>query len=171
MFLPMNIIEADIVPNTRSELWRASGFSCSIPLTGIRGNMYKNSMTLFLSEVLMRSLKEGASGDEIFQWCKGMVLLLDSLERDFSNFHLRFLADYAAILGFAPSAEALMPFAGERYPELKLLVESTFASSMLVPLSGEKRNEMAEILLKFISHHSDSAINVQSLKVLRELFK
>ena len=171
MFLPMNIVEADIKSNDKSDFWRASNFNCTTPLSGIRGNLYKNSMTLFLSEVLYRTLKDGVNEDGLFDWCKGMILLLDSLEKDFSNFHIRFLAEFASVLGFAPSAEGLMPFAGERYQDLSKMVETSFAESMLIPLSGEKRNEMAEILIRFISHHSDSVINVQSLKVLRELFK
>lgn len=171
LFLPMNIVEATIVSNPKSDLWRASHFSCSTPLAGIRSSMSKNTMTLFLSEVLFRSLKDGCDEDGLFDWCKGSILLLDSMQSDYSNFHIRFLAEYASILGFAPTIEDLMPFAGERFYDLKALVESSFGESMLIPLSGARRSEIAEILIKYISHHSDTVLNVRSLAILKELFR
>jgi hypothetical protein len=41
---------------------------------------------------------------------------------------------------------------------------------MLLPLNGAVRNEIAEAILRYIEFHSESAVNVNSLKVLRELF-
>ena len=46
-----------------------------------------------------------------------------------------------------------------------------FYFGMLIPMSGELRNDMAERLLKYIEFHTESAVNVNSLKVLHELFR
>ena len=54
-------------------------------------------------------------------------------------------------------------------PLLKFL-SASFAESMLVPLSGEERKEIAGKILKYLEYHTDSMISVNSLKVLRELF-
>lgn len=171
LFLPLNILEADIQESTRSTLWRAGSISARYPLAGIRSNIYKNTMTLFMSEVLYRTVREGANEDGLFDWCSGSILTLDALESDFTNFHIRFLLELAVALGFSPSAEDLAPFAGRYYPVLKEFVSASFAETMLIPLNGETRNALAEILLKYLSHHTESAINVQSLKVLRELYR
>lgn len=170
LFLPLNILEADIQESSRSTLWRAGSLSAVHPLSGIRSNIYKNTMTLFMSEVLYRTIKEGANEDGLFDWCAGSILTLDALQSDFSNFHIRFLLELAVALGFSPSAEDLAPFAGQYYPILKEFVRASFAEAMLMPMNGSTRNALAEILLKYLSHHSESAINVQSLKVLRELY-
>ena len=45
-----------------------------------------------------------------------------------------------------------------------------FADSMLIPLNGAVRNEIAEEILRYIEYHTESSVNVNSLKVLRELF-
>ena len=45
-----------------------------------------------------------------------------------------------------------------------------FAESMLIPLSGAVRNEIAEEILRYIEFHTDSAVNVNSLRVLRSFF-
>ena len=170
LFLPLNILEADVTESTKSTLWRAGSLSAVHPLSGIRSNIFKNTMTLFMSEVLYRTIKEGANEDGLFDWCAKSILTLDVLESDFANFHIRFLLEFAVALGFSPSAEDLAPFAGSYYPVLKQFVSASFSEAMLLPLNGETRNALAEILLKYISHHSECAINVQSLKVLRELY-
>lgn len=169
-FLPLNILEADVKESTKSTLWRADSLTVKYPLTGIRSNIFKNTMTLFMSEVLYRAVKDGAMEDGLFDWCSKSILTLDAIESDFSNFHLRFLLELAVALGFSPSAEDLAPFAGPYYPLLKSFVEAPFPQAMLIPMTGEVRNAVAEILLKYIAHHSESALNVQSLKVLRELY-
>lgn len=170
LLLPLNILEADVVENPKTSLWKAQTLTARYPLTGIRSNLYKNTMTLFMSEVLYRSVKEGANEDGLFDWCVRSILTLDAIQSDFSNYHIRFLLELAVALGFSPSAEDLAPFAGEYYPILAAFVGASFPEAMLMPLTGEKRNAIAEILLRYISHHTESALNVRSLSVLRELY-
>jgi len=170
MFLPLSILEADIIENPKSQLARAKNISALYPLYSLRDNMYKNAIAMFLSEVLFRSIRDGFYEPGLFDWCQGCILTLDSLDRDFSNYHLRFLLEYAQALGFAPSLESLMPFAGETLPQVKALLESSFSETMLLPLNGEQRNRIADVLLKYIGYHSECSLNVQSLKVLREIF-
>ena len=103
LFLPLNILEADITRNPKSDLWSARNFMALEPLGGIRDNLYKNTIALFMSEVLFRTLKDGANEDGLYGWCLGGILALDALESDWSNFHLRFLLELAGALGFRPS--------------------------------------------------------------------
>ena len=170
MFLPLSILEADVIENPKSQLARAKNISALYPLYSLRSDMYKNSIAMFLSEVLYRSIRDGFYEEGLFDWCHGSILTLDSLERDFSNFHLRFLLEYAQALGFAPSLEALLPFAGDSLPQIKSLLQSSFTETLLLPLTGEQRNRIADILLQYIGYHSECSLNVQSLKVLREIF-
>ena len=170
MFQPLGIVEADITENTRSELWRATRFTQAWPLVSLRTDLYKNAIVLFMSEVLYRGVREGTAEEDLYGWCERSILTLDALEKDFSNFHLRFLLEYAQALGFAPSLEALLPFAGDSLPQIKALLESSFSETLLLPLNGEQRNKIADILLKYIGYHSECSLNVQSLKVLREIF-
>lgn len=170
LFLPLNILDAEVTENPRSDLWRLGAVTVTDPLSGIRGNLYKNTMTLFMSEVLYRTVRDGVYEESLFDWCVKSIKALDAIQSDFSNFHLRFLLELAAALGFRPEASDLAPFAGKYYAQVKDLVSLDFASSMLLPLSGESRNAIAELLLQYLSRHTESAINVQSLKVLRELY-
>jgi DNA repair protein RecO (recombination protein O) len=170
LFLPLNILEADIQESSKTTLFTARNISSRHPLSGIRNNLYKNSMTMFMSEVLFRVLKEGADEQGLYEWCEKNILLLDAIQTDFSNFHIRFLLEFAIALGFSPEAENLQPFTGSHYPIAERFMKESFAGSMLIPLSGAARNEIAEEILRYIEFHTESALNINSLKVLRELF-
>lgn len=170
LFLPLNVLEADILETNKSTLFTARNLTAKHPLLGIRNNMFKNSMTMFMSEVLYRVVKDGAYEQGLFEWCEKDILLLDAIRTDFSNFHIRFLLELTVALGFSPESQDLMPFVGEHYPVVEKFMTLPFADSMLIPLNGAARNEIAEEILRYIEYHTESSVNVNSLKVLRELF-
>lgn len=170
LMLPLTILEAEIVETSKSTLYTARNLSAKYPLSGIRNSISKNSMTLFMSEVLYRTVKDGANEQGLFEWCEKNILLLDAMQTDFSNFHIRFLLELAVVLGFSPESRDLMPFVGEHYSVVEKFMKESLAEAMLVPLNGAVRNQIAEEILRYIEYHSESAVNVASLKVLRELF-
>ena len=170
LFLPLNILEADVQESTKSTLFTARNLTARHPLLGIRSNVFKNSMTMFMSEVLYRVIKEGAAEQGLYEWCERNILLLDAVQNDFSNFHLRFLLELTVALGFSPESRDLQPFVGDHYPTVERFMQTSFAESMLIPLNGTLRNEIAEEILRYIEFHTESSINITSLKVLRDLF-
>ena len=170
LFLPLNVLEAAVVESSKSNLYTMRNPVAKHPLLGVRNSLYKNSMTMFMSEVLYRVIKDGTNEYGLFEWCEKNILLLDAITDDFSNFHLRFLLELAMVLGFSPSSQDLLPFVGSHYPVVEQFMTKSFVESMMIPLSGQVRNEIAEEILRYIEFHSESAVNVNSLKVLRELF-
>ncbi len=170
LFQPLSILEADIIESSKSSLYTARNISLKHHLSGIRENMFKNSMTMFISEVIYRSIKDGANEEGLYEWCEKNILLLDSIQSDFSNFHIRFLLEFAIALGFSPESQDLIPFTGHHHDIVERFLKCSFAESMFIPLSGTVRNEIAEEILRYIEFHTDSSLNINSLKVLRELF-
>lgn len=247
LFLPMNILEAEISENPKSQLWRASNFVCLSPLNGIRGDIRKNTMTVFMSEVLYRAILEDTNEGGLASWLKQEILTLDALKSDFSNFHLLFLLDLCSALGFSPSLPGLAPFAGTQLSNIEALLRNYYrdsqgfssrdgnsqsasfqdglpqsspfqdrlsqsssyqdrlpqpssfqdklpqpsqdrlsqpsfsqddsqgssvglAKALLQPLRGTDRNEIAEAIIRYISYHTETSLNIRSLAILREIF-
>ena len=170
LFLPLNILEADVTDSGKPGLLPVRNISIGRPLMGIRNNLFKNTMTMFLSEVLYRVVKEGTAEPGLYEWCERQIMLLDAMETDFSNFHLRFLLELSIALGFSPQSEDLRPFLGDNQPFIEQFMSTSFAESMLMPLSGILRNEICEGVLRYIEYHLESTLTINSLKVLRELF-
>lgn len=171
LFLPLNILEADVVENSKSELWTLKNITLKDALEGIRGNLKKNTMTLFLSEVLFRTVRDGANEDGLYEWCVGSILTLNALEADFANFPVRFLLELAGALGFRPTFDDIAPFAGEHLSQMKALTAASFSESLLLPLNGSTRNALCEELLQYLSYHTEANIQVKSLAILRELYR
>lgn len=169
-FQPLNILEADVVESARTTLFQARSIVSRHPLNGLRSNMYKNAMTMFMAEVLFRLLREGGREENLYEMCVNEILLLDALEADFSNFHIRFLLRLAVAMGFSPSPEDLAPFLGMHLKVVERFMNESFEYSMLIPLTGLSRNEIAEGLLRYLEFHVESSVSVKSLKVLHELF-
>lgn len=170
LFLPMNVLEADITESSKSTLYTARNLSAKHHLLGIRNSVFKNSMTMFLSEVLYRALKDGTAEQGLYEWCEKNIILLDAIESEFSNFHIYFLLELAVVLGFSPVTRDLTPFVGAHTDVVRQFMSEQFAQAMLIPLSGAVRNEIAEGILRYLEFHTESSLNVNSLKVLRELF-
>ena len=170
LLLPLNILEAEVTESTKSTLLSARNLTARHSLLGIRNNIFKNSMTMFMSEVLFRVVKDGVNEPGLFEWCERNILLLDAVQTDFSNFHLRFLLELTVALGFSPEARDLQPFVGDHYPIVDRFMRGSFAEAMLFPMNGQLRNEIAEEVLRYIEYHTESSVNVNSLKVLRDLF-
>ena len=133
-------------------------------------DIFKNSMTMFMSEVLYRVVKDGTFEEGLFEWCEKTILLLEAIQSDFSNYHIRFLLELSVALGFSPESRDLKPFVGEHYQIVESFMQSSLAEAMLIPLNGTIRNEIAEEVLRYIEFHTESTLNINSLRVLRELF-
>ena len=170
LYLPLNILEADIVESSRSNLFTARNVAVRHPLMGIRNDIFKNSMTMFMSEVLYRVVKDGTYEEGLYEWCEKTILLLDAMQSDFSNYHIRFLLELTIALGFSPESRDLQPFVGDHYQVIEKFMQCPLAESMLIPLNGTIRNEIAEEVLRYIEFHTESTLNINSLRVLRELF-
>lgn len=172
LLMPLSILEADVVENPKSQLWSLRGLSSLDALSGIRGNIEKNTMSLFIAEVLFRTIREGAFEDGLYEACVRNILTLNALEADYLNFHVWFLLDLASAMGFRPSSEDLLPFAKDDNGQaLVSLLTLDFANAMMLPLSGNLRSSLCESLIRYLEFHTDQSINVKSLSVLKELYR
>ena len=132
MFQPLSVLDAEVTENPKSDLWRVHALSASHPLTGLRTSAAKNAMTLFMSEVLWRTVRDGAREDGLFEWLERSILTLDALQGDYANYHLRFLLELASALGFSPALadwyrdHVTTPFRAVRFPESTHMLVSDY---------------------------------------------
>lgn len=171
LYLPLNILDAEVSENPKSDLWRIRNVSLKFPLNSIRSNVYKNAIALFVSELLYRTVREGMESDTLFDWCCKSVLSLDTLESDYCNFHLLFILGLASQLGFEASLEDIAPFIGEHFSVARDLLTMPVAQALMLPMNGKTRNGISQALVRYLSAHTETAINVQSLKVLSEVLR
>lgn len=168
-FQPLNILDCEVAENPKSRLYKASSFSSVAPLAGIRSSYGKNAISMFMAEVLYRALREDVSEPGLFAWCQEEILLLDALQADYANFHIRFLLDFASAMGFSPSYDALLPFLDDSAALAGEFLSRDAADSMLIPVSGARRSDLCARLLKYLECHLEAPLKIRSLSVLQEI--
>lgn len=171
LYLPFSILDAEVMENRKSDLWRLKSVSAVHPLNGIRSSFDKNAITLFMSEVLWRAVQDGAAEDGLYDWCERSILTLDALDGDYANYHLRFLMELAGALGFSPSFDDMAPFAGEHLRQISDLLTADLPEFMVYPLNGSTRSAIADSLLRYLSAHLEIPLNIRSLAVLSDLYR
>lgn len=170
---PLNIIEGEVAvnPASSSAMMTVGKLAASYPLNGLRGNLHKASMSMFMAEVLFRVMREGANEEGLYDWCVRKILLLDAVEGNFSNFHLLFLLELTAALGFRPEFSDLAPFVGAgNATAAERMMSLPFEEAMLVPMKGAVRSELIESFLSYIEAHLEYPLNIRSTAVLKDLF-
>lgn len=171
LFMPLSVIDAEIVPNPKSDLWRISAASSAIALNNVRTDLNKNAVALFMSEVLYRTVHEEAYEQGLFEWCQKSIATLEELPSGCPNFHLRWLLELCSAMGFCPAKENLAPFAGTQLSNLGQLMSLPLQDCLVYPMSGRDRSECAAALLDYLSSNLGNNINIKSLAVLQELFR
>ena len=126
----------------------------AVPLCARRAaltpNPYKQTIALFLSEVLYHTLLHPMEDPEMFHFLRSAVLLLDE-EPEPQNFHLQFLIGLAERLGFAIDEQ--------EHPEL-----------VRIPASRTERQKQLRQLCNYLSANIGSWQQPRSLDVLTEIF-
>ena len=111
---------------------------------------HKQAISLFLSEVLFRTLRMPMMDEAMFDFIARSIPLLDATNQP-QNFHLAFLVELAAKLGFAIDEQA--------HPEL-----------LIEPTTRAARQELLRHLCDYFAEHIDTWQQPKSLDVLMEIF-
>ena len=121
-----------------------------VPIS-ITTDPYKRAISLFISEVLYHVLRHPMSDEPMYEFITEAIRALDSTPSDqVANFHLQFLADFAAKLGFA-------------IPEDQISNHST-------PTTRKARQEALRSLCSYFEEHVETWQTPRSLDILMEVF-
>ena len=112
---------------------------------------YKRTIALFISEILHNVLRHPMVDEPMFDFLVQSIKELDSLpltseEFSLANFHLQFLIDFAAKLGFAMESEPSLPH------------------------TREERQKQLRSLCSYFEEHVETWQTPHSLDVLMEVF-
>lgn len=154
----------------------------------IHSDITKNSIALFLSEILSKSISEGESDTALFAFLEASFQWLDT-HHSISNFHLYFLLQLTKFLGFYPDATNTnaMYFdlqegqfkatpglnhviQGNTLIYFKMLLGINFDSIHTIKMGKKERQELLQILVVYFELHLHGFKKPRSLAVLNEVF-
>lgn len=104
IFRPLTIIETDADFEQQSKMPVLALGAITVVTAIQHDDIIHNSVVLFLSEVLYKSLQHPLSDIVLFDWLEEEIKALDASELS-PNQHIRFLINYAKYLGIMPDIE------------------------------------------------------------------
>lgn len=191
LYHPLSILNLEVSHSAQRDLQHIREASVSVPLGGITGNPVKETVALFMAEVLYRTLREQESNPSLFLFLENTILLLDMSAEEFPNLHLYFLVQLTRYLGFYPennfdrSSPCFDLLAGRftegppvpgqvLSPELSagisVLLQADLSALKNIPLRGQDRSLLAGCLIDFYHFHLEGMGSIKTLEIMREIF-
>ncbi len=72
-------------------------------LGSIRTNIYKNTIAIFLSELIVKCIQETETNLQMFNFLSSSINILEHLESGYANFHIHFMVHLCKMMGFMPT--------------------------------------------------------------------
>lgn len=188
---PLSLVEADVNFVAGRSIFSFRNLS----LPEVRSSLYfdpvKSSLTMFMAEFLGRFLRDANPEPALFDWIAATVSLLDSLPGHMANFHIAFLMELLGPAGIMPDVATYFPDYGfdmrsgvfapfpssrsvwvpaDKAAFIPLFSRMTLRNCSRFRLSGERRREILQLLLKYYSTHFPGLDNLKSPDILTEIF-
>lgn len=190
-FQPLSVLDLVMYYKESRGLQTIKEFSVAYAPVDIHNNIKKSCIAIFLGEVLNSVLKEESPHEDMFDYIKDSIVYFDNCRERFSNFHIAFLSGLCSYLGFEPGKRdndeniffdmmngTFIPvppvhgnYAGGDISEiLAAFFNSSWDKVDGIVLTGSKRNEVLDILMKYYSLHLPGLKKIKSLEILKEVF-
>jgi DNA repair protein RecO (recombination protein O) len=187
---PLSLVEMDVFHTAGKELHRIKDLQMAYTFTGIPYNPVKNSLALFLAEMLFRALKQTDPDEKLFLFLENSIRQLDSCETGIANFHLVFLLKMSKYLGFEPNIDegAFRYFdlmngvfqnekpthnhylLAEESEDFATLLQAGYHNMHQLALTRQKRIKLLESMVEYYRLHIPDFHGIHSLEVLKHLF-
>lgn len=190
-FQPLSLVEIEADHHANRSLQRIKEVRSIFPFTGIPVDPVKNTLALFLAEVLYRSLREAEKNPALFDYLLRSVQLLDLCEKGLANFHLVFLIKLTRYLGFYPNVEGQRPnwyfdlqggsfvptrpfhnawLSPEQAVGFASLMRMSFDNLHAFRFDHRERVEILNQMMNYYRMHLTEFPTIKSLAVLQEVF-
>jgi DNA repair protein RecO (recombination protein O) len=187
---PLSIVEMDVFHTPGKNIQRIKDIRMEHQFNGIPFNPIKNSLALFISEMLFRTLRQSEPDESLFLFLENSILQLDCCEAGIANFHLVFLLKLTRYLGFEPNtddehsnyfdlmngvfqrekplhAHYLLPEISRCFNEV---LNADYSNMSNLSLQRSTRVKLVESLVEYYRLHIPEFHGLHSLAVLQSLF-
>lgn len=178
IFQPLTLLDLVVYKKANSGLNRMSEIKVNPPYRTIPYEIIKSSIGIFLAEFLNHILRgEEDENPAMFKFIHDSLIHFDHKEEYYINFHLQFLTQLSAYLGFKPSGAVEIMDEISEYHQMKLRpdelvkLEELLANDITyhLKITGEQRQQLLRILIYFYQIHSHSFKEIKSLRILHEV--
>lgn len=190
LFQSLAMVDIVVSGNEKASLQRITEISLHHAYAQLPYDIIKSSIGIYINELLLHSFKEPHPDEDLFQFIKNSLLILDLSPGNCANFHLGFMLQLSRFLGFFPQGEYssetpvfdlqegkfvkalphhphyLEPAASEMLSSLMYL---GYNELMNVSMSKTGRKQLLAALALFFKLHIPSFGEINSTAVLEEI--
>lgn len=98
----LNILDV-VIYNNGSSMPILKEMTPALKLTSLRTNILKNTIAIFLSEILVRCVRESESNSSLYNFLSSSISILEHMDDGVANFHIHFMVHLSKMLGFMPT--------------------------------------------------------------------
>lgn len=186
-FQPLNQLTFTANHNNKGSLNTIRDIEVTNFYVAIYSDIKKQSIALFLAEILYYSIKEEEQNRSLFSYLETSFLWLDT-HNNISNFHLLFLLNLTKYLGFYPETNEVANLyfdlaegnfvksrnintvQGENLVQFKKLFGINFDTLHKVDFTALNRQSILSILIQYFELHLAGFKKPKSLAVLKSVF-
>ncbi|WP_435413920.1 DNA repair protein RecO [Polaribacter aestuariivivens] len=187
-FQPLNQLQIVANHNTKNHLHSIKEVQILNPYKSIYQDIVKQSVVLFLSEVLSYSIQEEEKNTQLYNYLETAFIWLDTHDK-IANFHLLFLFNFTRYLGFYPDVSEATKngfnlldgsftnftseknvISGNDFYQFKKLLGINFDSIENTSFGKNERQLVLQIIIRYFELHLDGFRKPKSLQVLETVF-
>ena len=187
-FQPLTQLIVEANHNNKGNLNSLKEVHVIHPYSDIYNNIFKQSIVLFLSDILSSCIQEEEENIPLFSFIETSMIWLDT-HNHISNFHLLFLLNLSKYLGFYPDVSAIdSPYfnliegcfekrsygketiSNNNLFQFKKLLGTNFDNVDSIKYSKGERQQVLGIIIRYFELHLDGFRRPKSLEVLETVF-
>jgi DNA repair protein RecO (recombination protein O) len=187
-FQPLTQLKIIAKHNTRNTLNAIKEVQVIYPYKSIHTDIVKQSVVMFLSEVLSNAIQEEEQNLALYEYLETAFIWLD-LHDKVANFHLLFLLNLTGFLGFYPDTSEINKkgfdllegnfsdsiheknvISNNDFHQFKKLLGIIFDNLEKVAYSKDERQLVLQVIIHYFKLHLGSFRDPKSLQVLETVF-
>jgi len=188
---PLSLLDLEVEHQNNRDIQRIKEAKSGLITTQLRFHPVKNTITLFLSEVLYRTIQEKEANQALFDFLCHSIRMLEIADAGVANFHLTFLLQLSAYLGIRPGNKS---FKVNSYFDLvngvfsetipvhnnflskndsivfERLLRMNYENMALYTFTRHERAAIIRHILEYFRFHLADFPEIKSLAVMQSLF-
>ncbi|MBX2952854.1 MAG: DNA repair protein RecO [Leadbetterella sp.] len=178
LFQPLTLVDLVVYFKPGADIQRISEIRCGHPFYRIPTDIKKMTLGIFVTEILVLTLREHTGNSLLFDFLQGALVFLEEQEEQVENFHLFFLMSLSAYLGFGPeTARDIRMQLQEHSLAVNAAEEKVLQKILTAPFGGPlnigkaERMRALDLLIDFYRVNLDSFTGARSVQVLKEVLE
>ena len=176
---PLTLLDLVVYYNQKHEsIQRLSEYKPAFTFRSIPFDIRKSTISLFMTEVLSKVLKEEEDQGHVFEFLYPLIARFDQAEDEFESIHLYMMVHLTHYIGFGIHSKSDLerdPIVTEIYTSYDQVYDTIIRLSEMplharIPMSNRLRTDVLNYLVRYYELHIEGFSTLRSIHVLHQIF-